>query len=273
VTATVEHSPPRPRLLVTAAVVPLVALGVLRTAVLLLVAGIWGLLAGFVVTAVVVALRARALTRGIRRRVLASLGARPAGPDTDARLVNLADGLSATSGVPVPDLFILDDPGANMLLVGEASATPAVVITSGLLDAVDRIQLEAVVAWAFAELRQGDLPAASVAVTTVARSAVTLSGGGPGAHAVKPFSGLFSAGYAYVADPDRDLLLDQAAVALTRYPPGLRSALEQLERVGTTVGRAAAESAHLWMADPGVNVPGMPPRPALELRVEALRLL
>ena len=117
------------------------------------------------------------------------------------------------------------------------------------------------VAWAFAELRQGELPAASVAVTTVARSAITLAGGGPGALAVRPFSGLFAAGYAYVADPDRDLLLDQAAASLTRYPPGLLSALDRIAQIGTTVARARPESAHLWMADPGVAVPGMPPGP------------
>jgi len=273
VTATVELSPPRPRLLVAAALVPLVMLGVVLAAALFLVAGIWGLLAGLIITVGVVALRVRALTTGIRRRVLASLDPRPADAATESRLVNLADGLSATSGVPVPDLFVLDDPGANMLVVGEASATPALVVTSGMLGAVDRIQLEAVVAWAFAELRQGELPAASVAVTTVARSAITLAGGGPGALAVRPFSGLFAAGYAYVADPDRDLLLDQAAAALTRYPPGLLSALDRMAQVGTTVARARPESAHLWMADPGVAVPGMPPRPPLELRVEALRLL
>jgi heat shock protein HtpX len=273
VTATVDHSPPRSRLLVAAAVVPVVALGIILTAVLLLVAGVWGLLGGLVITVVVVVVRARALTTGIRRRVLASLDPRPAEIGTDARLVNLADGLSATSGVPVPDLFVIDEPGANMLVVGEASVTPAVVITSGLLEALDRIQLESVVAWAFAEMRQGELPAASVAVTTVARSAISLAGGGPGALVVRPFSGLFSAGYAHVADPDRDLLLDQAAAALTRYPPGLLSALDRMRQVGTTVARAVPESAHLWMADPGVAVPGMPPRPALELRVEALRLL
>lgn len=272
-TATVELSPPRPRLLVAAAVVPLLALGVVLTAVLLLVAGIWGLLAGLVITVVVVALRARALTRGIRRRVLAAMALRPASAGTEPGLVNLADGLSATSGVPVPDFFVLDDPGANMLLVGEASVTPAVVVTSGLLGALDRIQLESIVAWAFAELRQGELPAASVAVTTVARPAITVAGGGAGALAVRPFRGLFAAGYTYVADPDRDLLLDQAAVALTRYPPGLLSALTRLEQVGTAVAAAVPESAHLWMADPGVSVPGMPARPALELRVEALRLL
>ena len=270
-TATVEHSPPRPRLLAVGAVVPLVALGIVVTAVLVLLLGVWGLLVGLVLTAVVVVLRVRALTTGIRRRVLAGLAPRRADDTLDARLVNLTEGLSATSGVPRPDLFVLEDPGANMLLVGESPNEPAVVITTGLLDALDRVQLESVVARAFAELRQGELPASSVAVTTVARPAVR---GGMAAMISRPFQAMVGAdGWRLVSDPDRDLLLDRAAVSLTRYPPGLLGALEQIARVGTTVRAASAESAHLWMADPGPSLPGASPRPALELRVEALRLL
>ena len=135
---------------------------------------------------------------------------------------------------------------------------------------LDRVQLEAVVARAFAELRQGELPAASVAVTTVARPAVN---GGMWSLVARPFQSLLGGGWNYVSDPDRDLLLDRAAVALTRYPPGLLGALQQLEQAGTTVRAASAGTAHLWMADPGASVPGASPRPTLELRVEALRLL
>jgi len=257
---------------VAVAVVPIVALGVIVSAVLLLVTGIWGLLAGLVLTAIAVFLRARSISTGIRRRVLDQLHPRPV-TDADARLVNLAEGLSATSGVPVPDLFVLDDPAANMLLVGESPAAPAVVVTQGLLDALDRIQLEAVVARAFAELRLGGLPASSVAVNAVARPQHSLDRGGPGALAVRPFAGLVATGFASVAGGDRDLELDRAAVALTRYPPGLLAALEQMQRVGTRVAAADPTSAHLWMADPGVGVKGMPERSPLELRIEALRLL
>ena len=186
-TATVELSPPRPRLLVAAAVVPLVALGVVVTAVLFLVAGIWGLLAGLVITAGVVALRARALTTGIRRRVLASLDPRPADATTESRLVNLADGLSATSGVPVPDLFVLDDPGANMLVVGEALGHPGP--GRHLRPARGRSTASSSRPWSpgrSPSCARASCPAASVAVTTVARSAITLAGGGPGALAVRP---------------------------------------------------------------------------------------
>ena len=88
-----------------------------------------------------------------------------------------------------------------------------------------------------------------------------------------PFAGLLASGFRSVTDPDRDLLLDRAAVALTRYPPGLIGALEVFERVGTVILRPDPATAHLWLADPGASVPGMPARPSLDLRIEALRLL
>jgi heat shock protein HtpX len=273
VIATTEHSPPSTRLLVAAAVLPVVVVGVIVTAVLVVLLGPLGLLAGLVVTAAVVAVRVRRLTSGVRDRVLARIGASPADGEAHARLLNLADGLSATSGVPVPDLFVLDDPAANLLLVGEQSGRSALVVTRGLLDALDRIQLEAAVARAFAELRTGSLPSASIAVDAVARPAATLGGGGPAALLVRPFGGLLVSGYRSVADPDRDLLLDRAAASLTRYPPGLVGALEAIQRVGSVIQRPDPSTAHLWLADPGAVVPGMPARPSLDLRIEALRLL
>ena len=272
-TATAVPNPTSPRTLVAAAVVPVVALGVIVTAVLVLLLGLWGLLLGIVVTVAATALRARQLTHGVRRRVLEVLDVRPADPAAEARLFNLADGLAATSGAPVPDLFVVDEPAANLMLVGEPSATPALVVTSGLLEAVDRVQLEGAVAWAFAVLRRGDLPAASVAVGAVARPRLSAAAGGVGSLVVRPFGALLAAGHSHLADPERDLELDRAAVGLTRYPPGLRGALEQMERTGTAVARPDAATAHLWMADPGGAVPGLAARPSLELRIEALRLL
>ena len=272
-TATVELSPPRPRLLVAAAVVPLVALGVVLTAVLFLVAGIWGLLAGLIITAGVVALRARALTTGIRQRVLASLDrGRPTPPPSPASSTS-PTGCPPPAACPSP-LFVLDDPGANMLVVGEASATPALVVTSGLLAAVDRIQLEAVVAWAFAELRQGELPAASVAVTTVARSAITLAGGGPGALSPCGRSADSSPpATPYVADPVRDLLLDQAAASLTRYPAGPAAAPSTGSPRSAPPSPGPARRRTSGWPTPAWPCRACRPGPGSSCRVEALRLL
>jgi heat shock protein HtpX len=272
VTATAEH-PSSTRLLLAAAVVPVAAFGIVVAALLFLVFGLLGVLAGLVLTALAVWVRVRRLTSGGRDRVLARLGALPVEPGSHARLVSLVESLSTTSGVPVPDLLVLDDPGANLLVVGERPDHAAMVVTTGLLENLDRIQLEAAVARGFAELRQGELRSATIAVDAVARPAATLAGGGPGALLVRPFGGMLASGYRSVVGPDRDLVLDRAAVSLTRYPPGLAGALEQLRRVGTTIRRADPAASHLWMADPGASVPGMSERSPLDLRIEALRLL
>ncbi|HEY6532642.1 MAG TPA: hypothetical protein VIY72_10070 [Acidimicrobiales bacterium] len=271
-TATTEH-PPSTRLLLAAAVVPLAAFGLVVSVLFFVVFGPVGLVVGLVLTAVAVWVRAHTLTTGVRDRVLARIGAGPFDRAAHARFVNLAEGLSTTSGVPVPDLFVVDDPGANLLVVGERPDQAAMVVTTGLLAALDRIQLESVVARGFAELRQGQLPAATVAVDAIARPAMTLAAGGPGALLVRPFGGLLAAGYRSVADSDHDLVLDRSAASLTRYPPGLVNALEQMQRVGTALLRPDPTTAHLWIADPGAAVPGMPARPMLDLRIEALRLL
>jgi heat shock protein HtpX len=272
VIATTDH-PSSTRPLLLASVVPVAAFGLVVAALLLVGFGIWGLVAGLVLAVVAVWVRIHRLTTGGRDRVLADLGASPVDPSTHAQLVNLAEGLSTTSGVPVPDLFVLDDPGANLLVVGERPDRAAMVVTTGMLGALDRIRLEAVVARGFAELRQGDLRSATIAVDAVARPAATLARGGAGALLVRPFGGLLASAYRSIAGSDHELVIDRAAVSLTRYPPGLIGALEAMARTGTTLRQPGPLSAHLWMADPGASVPGLAPRSTLELRIEALRLL
>lgn len=261
-----------------AAIVPIVSAGIVGTAVLLLVAGSFGLglvglLAGILLTVVAAVLRVRGLSTGIEGDVLARIDAQPVTGPLEARLTNLAEGLAAQSGVPVPTIRLVDDPGANMLVVGMTPERSALVVTTGLLTALDRIQLEAIVGRGIAEIRQGDLPAGTMAVRSVGRPAAALDAGGPSALLLRPFAGLVAAGAAFVADPDRDLLLDQAGVALTRFPPGLIAALERCASVGTSLMRTDPAIDHLWMAPTGAVGRPVADRPDLRLRIEALRLL
>jgi hypothetical protein len=110
-------------------------------------------------------------------------------------------------------------------------------------------------------------------VRSIGRPAGALDAGGVRAALARPFSGLVAAGIAYVSDPDRDLLLDQAGVALTRFPPALVSALEQCEAIGTKLQHAEPSVDHLWMASTGAQGRAVADRPDLRLRIEALRLL
>ena len=272
-TTTVEYAPKAIRPLLLATVVPVVSFGIIISAVLLLALGLLGLVLGIVGTAIAAVVRVRRLRIGLEAEVLARISAEPVSGPFDARLTNLAEGLAAQRGVPVPALRIVDDPAANMLVVGMTPEQSALVVTTGLLMALDRIELEAIVGRGIAEIRQGDLPAGTLAVRSVGRPSTSLDGGGFGALLARPFSGLIAAGAAYVTDADRDLLLDQAGVALTRYPPGLVSALEACERVGTALTRPDPTIDHLWMAATGAEGRAVADRPSLHLRIEALRLL
>ena len=272
-TITVEQAPKALRPLQLATVVPVVSVGIVVSALLLLALGLLGLVLGLVGTAIAAIVRVRRLGVGVEAEVLGRIGAEPVSGPHEARLTNLAEGLAAQRGVPLPALRIVEDPAANMLVVGMTPEHSVLVVTSGLVAALDRIQLEAIIGRGIAEIRQGDLPAGTLAVRSVGRPATSLDAGGIGSLFSRPFSGLIAAGTAYVTDLDRDLLLDQAGVALTRFPPGLVSALEVCSRVGTTLRRPDPTLDHLWMAATGAEGRAVAERPTLQLRIEALRLL
>jgi Zn-dependent protease with chaperone function len=229
-------------LVVLFAAVPAIVLGAI-----LWIAG--GPVAG-VVALVVVGLALAAWARlGGDRRVLGAIGGREADPVTDARLMNLAEGLSISAGLRQPQLRVIDSPGLNAMAAGTRPDRAIVGVTSGLLTELDRIELEAVLAEEFVQIRHHQTTPATIVAAT------------------------FGFGRVIALGADRDADADQAAVALTRYPPALASALEKLEAKGTEVAGQPASLAHLWLADPRPG--GIPGRGRLPLRerIEALREL
>ncbi|MFN8037801.1 MAG: M48 family metalloprotease [Acidimicrobiales bacterium] len=173
-------------------------------------------------------------------------GAVPADEASQPGLHNLTEGLCVTSGLPKPALYVVDDPGANAFAVGRTPARAAIVVTSGLLDALGRIELEGLLAQELAHIRTGDTAVATVVV------------------AVPPAARLL--------DLQREQLADLAAVELTRYPPGLAAALEKLRDHGTAVQARSFALAHLWSAPPDGST-GPEGAPALDERIAALHEL
>jgi heat shock protein HtpX len=211
-----------------------------------------GVVAGVIVFVVVAAALAWWARTGGDRRVagaLDALGARDADPVRDARLANLAEGLSISAGVRQPRLVVVDAAGLNALAAGTSSSKAVVALTSGLLAELDRVELEAVLAEAFCQIRRGDTVAPTVSVAT------------------------FGLGRRVAVASDRDATADQAAVTLTRYPPALASALEKLEAKGWEVPGQPAYMASLWLADPRPGAPNDVGRLPLSERIEALREL
>ena len=211
-----------------------------------------GVVAGVVVFAVVAAgLVWWALMAGDRRvsTVLSSLGAREADPVRDARIFNLAEGLSINAGLRQPRLVVVEAAGLNVLAAGTSASKAVVAVTTGLLAELDRIELEAVLAEALGQIRRGDTVAPTVSVAT------------------------FGLGRRQAVASDRDAIADQAAVTLTRYPPALASALEKLEAKGWEVPGQPAYMASLWLADPRPGATQDAGRLPLIERIEALREL
>lgn len=183
------------------------------------------------------------------RLVSSRLRGREADPQVDARLCNLVEGLATGAGVRPPRLVVVDSPGLNALAAGTSANRGVLAVTSGLLNELSRIELEAVLAEELWLIRHDEVVPMTVLAAT------------------------FGLGRSLAIDEGRDASADQGALSLTRYPPALASALEKIEAKGATVAGQPACMAHLWLADPRPSAPASRGRLPLVERIEALREL
>ena len=181
---------------------------------------------------------------------LAMSHARPADPVVYARLHNIVEGLCIAGGLPKPGVYVVEDPAPNAFATGRNPQHAAIAVTTGLLEKLDRVELEGVVAHELAHIKNYDILVSTLAVTLVG--------------VVFMFPAPVAAKLMQVAvSRHREQLADMSGVLLTRYPPGLLSALEKLRDDNTAVHSASRATAHLWIEGP---VP-------LEHRIDALREL
>ena len=214
----------------------LVAAAALPPAVILgLIALVLSPVAAVVVFVVVAAGAIAWLWAAGERQVLASLGGHPASSPTDARLLNLIDGLCTSAGLRPPRVIVTPHQGLNLLAAGRSSERAVLAVTTGLLENLTRIELEGVLADGLVQIRRGDIIPATVAVATFGLGARWAMGTG-----------------------DHDAEVDLAGVALTRYPPALVSAFETMDRLGTAVPDVPTPVAGLWLADPRPASAGVP---------------
>jgi Zn-dependent protease with chaperone function len=153
---------------------------------------------------------------------------------------------------------VVDDDAPNAFAVGSSPRSAAVVVTTGLLARLRRVELEAVLAHELSHVKEGSTALRTVAVPLVGLPATVLP------------SGLAGRLRRWVVD-DAEATADLAAIAVTRYPPGLAGALEVVAAGGGQVATPPAV-AHLWLAPP---LGAFPPSPGegLPERVAFLREL
>ena len=200
-----------------------------------------------------------------------------ADPDQYARLHNVVEGLCIAAGLPKPRVYVIDDPAPNAFATGRNPRNAAIAVTTGLLDIMNRIELEGVLAHELSHVKNYDVLVSTLAVTLVGVVVLVsdvslrflwLGGGrrgdgdgdgeGGGVGAPVAFIGLallllapiFARLMQFAVSRRRESLADVSGVALTRYPPGLISALEKLKADRTVVHFNSRATAHLWIESP-----------------------
>lgn len=212
-----------------------------------------------VVGAIVTALRCR----GIDAKVGAALGARPVDRRDVPRFAGVADSTSMAVGVAAPVLHVIDDPARNAVVWGSGTGPASIAVTTGLLDTVERIELEGVVAHLLADVRDGLAEAPTVATALF------------GGLAEGPLSALVASLSRAGEDERRVVVADMAAARATQYPPGAVAALERLSQGPTRVARSPPPLQALFYAAPSEPAEGdrFAAHPPLADRIDLLREL
>lgn len=239
------------------------------------------------------------------RIVLTVTRARRADPMLHARLYNIVEGLSIAGGVPAPRIYIVEDPAPNAFATGRNPAHAAVAVTTGLLEKMNRVELEGVIAHELSHIKNYDILVTTIAVVLAGVVALlsdwTLRGFRYGAFrgrgrgkgaaaaplaliglALAILSPLIAQLIKAAVSRRRESLADISAITLTRYPPGLISALKKLRDDTTVVRTSTRATAHLWIESPlERQAPGFSTRinrlfdthPPLEERIRVLESL
>ncbi len=209
------------------------------------------------------------------RVALAASHAKPADGPEYRRYHNLVEGLIIAAGLPKPRLYVVDDPAPNAFATGRNPKHAAIAVTTGLLEKMNRVELEGVLAHELSHVKNYDILVSTVAVTAVGAVALMADLGmrflwfggrsdrrdnndsGPLGLilVILAFALLILAPFAaqlmqFAMSRRRELLADASGVQLTRYPPGLISALEKLQDDQAVVHHATRATAQMWIEQP-----------------------
>lgn len=205
--------------------------------------------------------------------VLSMSRARPVEREAAPELYNVVENLAITAGLPMPRVFLIDEASPNAFATGRNPEHAVIAVTTGLLDRLDRSELEGVLAHELSHIGNRDMLVSTVAVVLVGFAALVSGwiryslflGGGrrrnsEGGGGVIMLIGIALAILAPIATTllqlaisrKREYLADASGALLTRYPEGLARALEKIS-VAPPVRHANDATAHLWLSDPKGN--------------------
>ncbi len=233
---------------------------------------------------------------------LAAAGARKATRDEHRYLVNVSEAVALGAGVPTPRVFVIDDPSPNAFATGRNPQNAAIAFTTGLLEILDRQELEGVVAHELAHVRNYDvrflsLLAATVGALLVVRDLVMRwaffgrrrsvgGGGGGGGNAQAKAVAVVALIVLLIVAPllgtllrlavgrKREYLADATAAHITRNPEGLARALEKLRDWRGEPLKVSEGVRHMFFVNPNLkaNAAGwFSTHPPIDDRIDRLR--
>jgi heat shock protein HtpX len=209
------------------------------------------------------------------------------------RLWRIVENLAITEGLPMPKVYIMDDPAPNAFATGRDPQHAAVCATTGILEIMNDTELEGVFAHELGHVKNYDIRVSMIAFalaafvsliadvllhTTFFRSN-NRDNGGNAIFMVLAIVGailapLVATMIQLAISRRREYLADATGALTTRYPEGLASALEKIERYGRPLQKQNTATAHLFFANPlkGGSLAGLfSTHPPIADRVRRLR--
>jgi len=241
--------------------------------------------------------------------ILGLSGARKIGPQDHPRLYNVVEEMKIASGLEkMPDVYIIDDPALNAFATGRSPEHASVAITSGLLEKLNRDELQGVIAHEIGHIKNRDIRlmlmasimlGAIVILAWYATRVLFFSGmsgggrrdssgnsGGGAAQIIIIVVGvvlmilapIFAQMIYFAVSRRREYLADASSALYTRYPEGLASALEKLQNSSIPVKKANKATAPMYISNPfykkGMDVNDFfSTHPPLSERIRILRAM
>src|SRR4030065_2344215 len=203
------------------------------------------------------------------RLVLGMSGAKPIEKKNKPDLYRIIENLSIASGSPIPKIYVIDDPAPNALPTGRHPKHAAIAFTTGILNRLEKLELEGVAAHELSHVRNYDTRLMSIIVILVGIVALlsdiffrSLWWGGRSRdrrdNGVLMIIGILAAIIAPIAaqliklaiSRRREFLADSSGALLTRNPEGLASALLKISSDQTPAKHASSATAHLFIVNP-----------------------
>lgn len=228
--------------------------------------------------------------------VLSMTKAHPATREEFFDFYTVTENLSIAAGLPMPKLYVIEDPAPNAFATGRDEKHAVVAATTGLLAMMDRQELEGVIAHELSHIQNKDMLVMTVAVVLAGFIAIvadiflrmSMFGGGDRDNGkgnalvmVVAIAGIILAPIAaqliqLAVSRRREFLADASGALLTRYPEGLARALQKIAGYGGAMQSANHATAHLFIGNPFGNDAGkfvnklFATHPPVEERVSAL---